>query len=305
MPDIKVEMGSPPKKQPQQTEGADKFIIASEAARKTFEAKKLAFEKAQKDYRQEDLKFRLGCLCVLSIVLAAGGGGACGCLAKVLAPPAPLPPMSPSPPLPSPPPPSPPPPVPPGRKTEAQTVVTFTAAGNMYGYGPSVVASIKAALARVSFVPASTISLSVTAGSVIIEATIPEANQASLSAHLGSASAASALLGVTVTDVPTVVVNHVVVDHSPPFPTVGAAAVSAAPYAPTALAAAAALAATVAAASFPPSPPPRAAAAIPAAVAAAPVDAAATTTATALAASTQAAVGAGRSAVAVARPSAA
>ena len=156
--------GAPPTPQPQQTDGMPSaHMVAMEEARQ--KSKKMNDELAKKEaeYKKFTFQFRLGLLCMLAFVLFCGGVGALWAVFWVFAPQAPNPPMSPPPPSPSAPPPSPPPPVPPGRKTEPQVVVTFAAAGSLYDFDATRQNLIKDNLARAAMVPASMITLSITA----------------------------------------------------------------------------------------------------------------------------------------------
>ena len=119
-----------------------------------------------------------------------------------LPPPPPPPPPSPSPP---PPPPSPSPPPPP------PVVLTMTASGSVGDYADTT--SLRSSIATAAGVDASAVTIAITAGSVLITATIavpasttPAAMQTTLSSSLGTAATASAALGIAVVSVPTIIV---------------------------------------------------------------------------------------------------
>ena len=145
-------------------------------------------------------------------------------------PPAPSPSPMPSPsPLPSPSPPvlspSPTPPLPPV-PVQHEVVVSMTVSGVVSDYSPGSAnaQSIRQALASEAKVDVSAVSLSVTAASVLIEATITVASsgqgtaaKTDLASALSSKAAATALLGVTVQSAPSVVARTVIL-VSPPLP---------------------------------------------------------------------------------------
>jgi len=110
-------------------------------------------------------------------------------------------PSSSPPPSPSPNPPPPPPPV----------VLSMTASGSVSDYSDTT--ALAASIASLAGVDASLVTIEVTAGSVVITATIATpatttatAVESSLTSALSTAAAASTALGITVEDVPTVVV---------------------------------------------------------------------------------------------------
>ena len=138
-------------------------------------------------------------------------------------PPSPTSPPSP-PPAPSAPPAKPPPPVtaPPNSTSQQQmymsheVAVEFVAAGSPEDYGESARQQLVDAFAALAGVPASRISLSIEAGSVIIRVIIAVASvdgatvlSASLASILVNASSASAILGVDVQSSPTIVSREV------------------------------------------------------------------------------------------------
>jgi len=111
------------------------------------------------------------------------------------------PPPSPPPPSPSPNPPPPPPPV----------VLSMTASGSVSDYSDTT--ALAASIASLAGVDASLVTIEVAGGSVVITATIATpatttatAVESSLTSALSTAAAASTALGITVEDVPTVIV---------------------------------------------------------------------------------------------------
>jgi hypothetical protein len=112
-----------------------------------------------------------------------------------------------------PPPPPPPPPV----------VVSMTASGSVSDYSDSDKTALAASIALLAGVDASLVTIEVTGGSVVITATIatPATTTAtdvesSLTSALSTAAAASTALGITVEDVPTVLVAAP--PSAPPLP---------------------------------------------------------------------------------------
>ena len=137
-------------------------------------------------------------------------------------PSSPLPsPSSPSPsPSPSPQAPSPSPSPPPPPPSTGTVVLTLTASGSVGDYSDT--SSLQQSVATAAGVDKSLVTIAITAGSVLITATItvPASTtaatvQASLASTLGTAAAASTALGVAVEAVPTVTVASSV---SPPPP---------------------------------------------------------------------------------------
>ena len=129
------------------------------------------------------------------------GGGSAECIAS-------------SPPPSLPPPPSPPPPSPPSTPppSTATVVLTFTASGSVSDYSDT--SSLQQKIATAAGVDKSLVTIRVTAASVRITATIAvpasmtaDKVQTSLSSSLGTIDDASAALGVTVEEVPTVALS--------------------------------------------------------------------------------------------------
>ena len=110
------------------------------------------------------------------------------------------------------PPPSPPPPSP-SPSLEGTVVLTLTASGSVNDFSDNDKLSLQQWVADAAGVDKSLVTINVTAASVRITATIavPEsmdANQVknSLSSSLGTADAASTALGITVEEVPTIII---------------------------------------------------------------------------------------------------
>jgi hypothetical protein len=90
-------------------------------------------------------------------------------------------------------------------------VVSFTASGSVHNYADT--SALQSKFAAAAGVDAALVTISVTAGSVVITATIAVPTgtdalsvQSSLATKIGTAASASAALGVTVESVPTIVV---------------------------------------------------------------------------------------------------
>ena len=122
------------------------------------------------------------------------------------------PPMAPPTP-PSPPPPAPPPPPPHPPPSTEIVVIRMTASGNVEDYTPEKVANLQENLATVAGVDKSLVAIVVEPGSVLITATIavPASMQSYgvrnlIKAKLGTAEAASAVLGIIVLSAPSFVI---------------------------------------------------------------------------------------------------
>ena len=113
-----------------------------------------------------------------------------------------------------------------------QIVVAFTAAGSVSDYadGSAASKSVKEGLAAAAGVETSAVKLTVTAGSVNIEAAIAVASASAATAATSAVSdamrdpaAATALLGIMVESPPVVTTRVAVVDRSPPPASFGVA----------------------------------------------------------------------------------
>ena len=93
-------------------------------------------------------------------------------------------------------------------------MLTLTASGSVSDYSDTDISSLQQRVANAAGVDKSLVTISVAAASVLITATIAmpasmtaDDMQTSLSSSLGTAGAASAVLGVTVEEVPTITVE--------------------------------------------------------------------------------------------------
>ena len=101
----------------------------------------------------------------------------------------------------------------------------MTASGSVSDFDDAKKTSLESSIAAVAGVDASAVTVAITAGSVLITATIAvpasttvAAVQTSLSSTLGTAAAASTVLGVIVESVPAITVAAPLPDPSPPPP---------------------------------------------------------------------------------------
>ena len=122
------------------------------------------------------------------------------------------------------PPPSPPPPSP-SPSLEGTVVLTLTASGSVNDFSDNDKLSLQQWVADAAGVDKSLVTINVTAASVRITATIAvpasmsaDEVQTSLASTLGTAAAASAALGLTIEEVPTIVVLAELPPPSPSLP---------------------------------------------------------------------------------------